>query len=82
MWAPKPLLAGLFRSDVWRWREIPVFQPLHTDVLSSFVFRQSIQIGHEDLQASLGSHAGVAVHQLLLIVVEVQIKPCVIREIR
>ena len=58
-----------------------MFQPLQADVLASLVLRQSVQIGHEDLQSSFWSHAAVAVHQLILIVVEIEIKPRVIREI-
>ncbi len=58
-----------------------MFEPLHADVLASVVFRQIIQVRHEDLQAGFGSHAGVAVDQLVLIVVEIEIKPRVIREI-
>ena len=58
-----------------------MLQPLHVYVLADLYLRQSVQIGHEDLQAGLRSHAGVTVHQLVLIVIEIEIEPGVIRQV-
>ena len=56
----------------------------HSILMSWFALlfvTELVQIGHEDLQAGLRSHAGIAVHKLLLIVSKVEIEPRVIREI-
>jgi hypothetical protein len=62
----KPNSGKLLGSDIWRRRNVTMFQPLHTDILLSFRFWNTIQIGHEDEKASLRRHTGIAVHELFL----------------
>lgn len=58
-----------------------MLHPLQADALVPFAFRKLIQIGHKDDQSSFWSHVRVPVHQLVLIVVEIQVEPRVIGEI-
>jgi len=69
-------------SNIGRRGNIAILEPLNTDVFVRFLsLAETIQIGHEDLQAGLRSHAGIAVHELFLIVSKIEIEPCVIRNI-
>jgi hypothetical protein len=52
----------LFSCHVWRRRQVPMSQPFHTNILSALIFRKSVQIGHEDLQASFRRHTGIAIY--------------------
>src|SRR6266568_8791118 len=62
-------------------RGIAIFKPLHADALVCFVVAKLVQIGHEDLQTCLRSHASIAVHKLFLVVSKVEIEPRIIRHI-
>ena len=73
--------SGSLRSDIRRRGNVAVLKPLHTDVLVCLIVRELVQIGHEDLQTGLRSHAGIAVHKLFLIMSKIEIEPRVIRKI-
>src|SRR5882672_444300 len=66
------------RGDVGRRRHVAVLQPLHADAVIFLVGGNLIQAGHENLQAGLRGHSGIAVYELVLIVGEIQVKPGVV----
>jgi hypothetical protein len=71
VWAEERGQSGLLRSDIGRNGKIAILKPLHADLRACFVVPELIQIGHENLQTGLRSHASIAVHKLFLIVSEV-----------
>jgi hypothetical protein len=72
--------ALLDRNVKWQ-GAVPVFEPFERNVLTSFFGGLLVKIRHENLEASLRSHASVAVDELSLVVDEVEVKPGILRSI-
>ena len=69
----------LLRGDIGRRREVAIFEPFQTDALLSLIsFTEFVEIRHENLQPGLRRHPRVAVHQLFLIVIQIEIEPGII----
>src|SRR6476646_7646355 len=71
----------LMFGNVGRDRSVAVLQPLHADVLVGGIMRNIVEVGHEDLEPGLRREASIAIHELPLVVCQIEIEPGVVGSI-